>query len=112
MGRRACAQPGGCRGLTYPTIPYERPRLSHDESVAAARSFLETLRLRRTVREFSSDSVPDEVLELASGFLLEILERPKNEKAYLLVPVGYPADGCRVPQIAKKTLADVMVKRF
>src|SRR5262249_2636263 len=33
------------------------------------------------------------------GFLSEILKRPKNEKPYLLVPVGYPADGVTVPDI-------------
>lgn len=236
MGRRECAEPRRRgRVVTYPTIPYDRPRPSLDESVAAAKEFLETLRLRRTVREFSSDPVSDEVLELAiaaaasapsganlqpwkfvvvkdpeikhrirvaaekeeyenyngrmpeewlralaplqtdwhkefleiapalivvfkedygiapdgshvthyyvnesvgiacgfllaalnaaglatlthtpspMGFLREILERPKNEKAYLLVPVGYPAAGCRVPDIAKKPLAEVMIKRF
>ena len=31
------------------------------------------------------------------GFLRELLERPENERPYVLVPVGYPADGCDVP---------------
>ncbi|HUP59901.1 MAG TPA: nitroreductase family protein [Thermoanaerobaculia bacterium] len=219
---------------TYPTLPYERERLSREEMISAARAFLETLRKRRTVREFSSDPVPDEVISLAieaaasapsganqqpwtfvvvrdpavkreiriaaekeehenyngrmpdewlralaplqtdwhkefleiapvlivvfrqdygiddqgrhvthyyagesagiaSGFLLaalnaaglatlthtpspmgflrEILGRPKNEKPYLLIPVGYPAEGCRVPDIRKKPLREVMVER-
>lgn len=235
MGRRPRAESRGRCRLTYPTIPYDRPRLSRDDSVAAARAFLETLRLRRTVREFSGDPVPHEAIELAiaaaasapsganlqpwkfvvvtdpeikrririaaekeehenyhgrmpdewlralaplqtdwhkefleiapvlivvfkedyglaadgshvthyyvnesvgiacgfllaalnaaglatlthtpspMGFLREILDRPKNEKAYLLVPVGYPAEDCRVPDIAKKPLADVLVKGF
>ena len=43
------------------------------------------------------------------GFLRDILGRPKNEKAFLLIPVGYPAEGCRVPDIAKKELGEVMV---
>ena len=208
--------------------------MSRDEMIAAARAFLDTVRLRRTVREFSSDPVPDEAIELAieaaslapsganmqpwkfvvvrdpaikreiriaaekeehenyhgrmteewlralaplqtdwhkefleiapllivvfkedygidadgrhvthyyvnesvgiacgfllaalnaaglatlthtpspMGFLREILGRPKNEKAYLLVPVGYPAEGCRVPDIGKKALDDVMIVR-
>ena len=42
------------------------------------------------------------------SFLNEILKRPKNEKPYLLVPVGYPADGVKVPDIAKKHLEDIM----
>ncbi len=220
--------------MSFPTLPYTRERMSRDEMIAAARAFLETIRLRRTVREFSSDDVPQEVLELAieaaslapsganmqpwkfvvvrdpavkreiriaaekeehenyhgrmteewlralaplqtdwrkefleiapalivvfkedygidgdgrhvthyyvsesvgiacgfllaalnaaglatlthtpspMGFLRDILGRPKNEKAYLLIPVGYPAEGCRVPDIAKKALGEVMIVR-
>jgi iodotyrosine deiodinase len=220
--------------MSFPTIPYTRERMSRDEMIAAARAFLETVRLRRTVREFSSEDVPDEVLSLAieaaslapsganmqpwkfvvvrdaavkreiriaaekeehenyhgrmteewlrvlaplqtdwrkefleiapalivvfkedygidaegrhvthyyvnesvgiacgfllaalnaaglatlthtpspMGFLREILGRPKNEKAYLLIPAGYPAEGCRVPDIAKKPLDEVMIVR-
>ena len=43
------------------------------------------------------------------GFLREILGRPKNEKPYLLIPVGFPARGCRVPDIQKKGLNEVRV---
>ena len=218
--------------MAYPTIEYTRERLSREEMIAATRAFLETLRKRRTVREFSSDPVPDEVIDLAieaaasapsganqqpwkfvvvrdpsvkreiriaaekedyenyhgrmpdewlralaplqtdwhkefleiapvlivvfkedygidadgnhvthyyvnesvgiacgfllaalnaaglatlthtpspMGFLREILKRPKNEKAYLLVPAGYPAEGCRVPDIKKRELEEVRV---
>lgn len=45
------------------------------------------------------------------GFLAEILERPKNERPYLLIPVGYPADGATVPAIDKKPLSEVMIVR-
>jgi iodotyrosine deiodinase len=219
---------------TFPTIPYARERRSESEMIAAARSFLDTLLLRRTVREFSSDPIPDEVLDLAiaaansapsganmqpwsfvvvkdpavkreiriaaekeerenysgrmpeewlralaplqtdwhkefleiapalivvfkhdygiaedghrvthyyvnesvgiaaglllaalnaaglatlthtpspMGFLREILDRPKNEKPFLLIPLGYPADGCRVPDIRKKALDEVRFVR-
>lgn len=212
-------------------IPYRRERKSEEEMRAAARGFLETIRLRRTVRDFSPDPVPDDVIAtcieaaatapsganlqpwkfvvvkdpaikreiriaaekeeyenyhgrmpeewlralaplqtdwhkefleiapllivvfkedygiapdgshvthyyvsesvgIASGFLLaalnaaglatlthtpspmgflrEILGRPKNEKPFLLIPVGYPAEGCVVPDIRKKPLAEVM----
>jgi iodotyrosine deiodinase len=214
-------------------IPYDRARLSPDEMRAAARAFLDTIRLRRTVREFSPDPVPDDVismcveaaasapsganlqpwkfvvvrdaeikkrireaaekeeyenyhgrmpeewlrvlaplqtdwhkefLEIAPvlivvfkedygidasgahvthyyvnesvgiacgfllaalnaaglatlthtpspmGFLREILGRPKNEKPFLLIPAGYPAEGCLVPDIEKKPLAEVMLR--
>lgn len=45
------------------------------------------------------------------GFLRTILGRPVNEKPYLLVPVGYPAAGCRVPDIRKKSLDEVVIIR-
>jgi nitroreductase len=41
------------------------------------------------------------------GFLGRILERPNNERAFLLIPVGYPAADARVPDITKKGLEDV-----
>jgi nitroreductase len=43
------------------------------------------------------------------GFLAEILGRPKNEKPYLLIPVGYPAPGAEVPDIRKKGMEDVRI---
>jgi iodotyrosine deiodinase len=36
-------------------------------------------------------------------FLREILGRPSNERPFLLIPVGYPAEGVTVPDIARKT---------
>jgi iodotyrosine deiodinase len=38
------------------------------------------------------------------GFLNEIMERPPNERAFLLLVVGYPADDATVPDIARKSL--------
>ncbi len=43
------------------------------------------------------------------GFLNEICGRPDNEKALILLVVGYPADACQVPVIEKKSLGDVAV---
>ena len=45
------------------------------------------------------------------GFLEEILERPENERAYLLIPVGYPAEGCEVPDITRKPYEDFVDER-
>jgi nitroreductase len=42
------------------------------------------------------------------GFLSKILRRPANERPYLLIPVGYPAEGAKVPDIKKKSLQEVM----
>lgn len=44
------------------------------------------------------------------NFLAEILKRPINEKAFLLIPVGYPAEQAEVPNIRRKALKDVLIK--
>jgi iodotyrosine deiodinase len=43
------------------------------------------------------------------NFLKKILNRPDNERPFLLLPVGYPADEVFVPEITKKGLDDVAV---
>lgn len=45
------------------------------------------------------------------GFLADILERPKNEKPFLLIPVGYPAADAEVPTITKKSMDEVRIER-
>ncbi len=45
------------------------------------------------------------------GFLREILERPENERPYVLIPVGYPAADCEVPDLERKPLAEILVRR-
>lgn len=42
-------------------------------------------------------------------FLAEILGRPKNEKPFVLIPVGYPAAGAQVPDIERKPLEEIML---
>ena len=44
-------------------------------------------------------------------FLAELLERPANEKAMLVLPVGYPASDAEVPDIARKQLDEISVWR-
>jgi hypothetical protein len=39
-------------------------------------------------------------------FLNEILGRPKNERPFLLLVVGYPSDDARVPDIKRKQLEE------
>ena len=41
------------------------------------------------------------------GFLNTLLDRPSNERAFVLLVVGYPADGAQVPRITKKTLSQL-----
>jgi len=40
-------------------------------------------------------------------FLQKSLGRPKNEKAYLLLPVGYPSKDCKVPDLERKSLEEI-----
>ena len=41
------------------------------------------------------------------AFLNEILKRPLNEKPVLLIPVGYPSQDTKIPNLKKKTFAEV-----
>jgi nitroreductase len=43
------------------------------------------------------------------NFLQEILDRPENERPFLLIPVGYPAPDAKVPDIRRKTPEEVIV---
>jgi iodotyrosine deiodinase len=43
------------------------------------------------------------------NFLKKILNRPDNERPYLLLPVGYASDNCYVPDIQRKALNEVCV---
>lgn len=42
-------------------------------------------------------------------FLTKLLQRPANEKPFLLIPVGYPADEATVPDIQRKAKEEVLV---
>ncbi|MFE3664170.1 nitroreductase family protein [Streptomyces sp. NPDC059164] len=43
-------------------------------------------------------------------FLGEVLNRPENEKAFAVIPVGYPSDDCEVPDLVRKSLDQVLVE--
>lgn len=43
-------------------------------------------------------------------FLNDILGRPRNERPFVIIPVGYPANGCLVPDIRRKPLDEILVK--
>lgn len=44
------------------------------------------------------------------GFLRQILGRPSNERAYVVIPVGFPADDAMVPDLERKSLDEVLVR--
>lgn len=43
------------------------------------------------------------------NFLQQVLERPVNERPFLLLPVGYPAEDAQVPVIERKGLGEMSV---
>jgi len=44
------------------------------------------------------------------GFLTEILNRPENERPFLLIPVGYPAENVKVPDLKRKQFKEICVR--
>ena len=45
------------------------------------------------------------------NFLTRALDRPENERPFLLMPVGYPAELCQVPDLSRKTIDQVLLVR-
>ena len=45
------------------------------------------------------------------GFLREVLGRPENERPFLLLVTGYPADDARVPDIQRRSLDEIATFR-
>ena len=43
------------------------------------------------------------------NFLQKLLGRPENERPFLLIPVGYPAEGAQVPDLSRKSEQEVLV---
>lgn len=44
------------------------------------------------------------------AFLQKILRRPPNERAYMLIACGYPAEGCQVPDLKRKSLEEILTE--
>ena len=42
------------------------------------------------------------------GFLRDVLGRPANERPYVLVALGFPEKGCRVPDLERKPLEEIL----
>jgi nitroreductase len=43
-------------------------------------------------------------------FLSEILERPDNERPFMIIPVGYPVEDCHVPDIGRKPPEEYLIE--
>ena len=44
------------------------------------------------------------------GFLADVLKRPSNERAFLNIPIGFPAEGLEVPDLKRKSRDQVLVE--
>ena len=42
-------------------------------------------------------------------FLTKLLQRPENERPFVMFPIGFPLPGTLVPDLGRKALDDVMV---
>ena len=71
-----------------------------NESVGIASGFLLAALHRSGLATLTHTPAP-------MGFLEQILNRPKNEKAVLLIPVGYPTKTAEVPVITKKPFNEI-----
>jgi len=43
------------------------------------------------------------------NFLSQILKRPANERPFLLIPVGHPAENAQIPDLKRKDLDEIAV---
>ena len=85
---------------TEETSPEHRKNYYVNESVGIASGFLLTAIHNAGLVALTHTPSP-------MGFLSEILSRPVNEKPFLLIPVGYPADNTQVPVLKKKSFEEV-----
>ncbi|MFX1508017.1 MAG: nitroreductase family protein [Promethearchaeota archaeon] len=46
---------------------------------------------------------------ISMNFLRDLLGRPKNEKAFVIMHVGYPKENVRVPDIKRKSLSEILI---
>jgi nitroreductase len=89
--RAASRAPSGANQQPWRFVVVTDPRVKHQIRVAAEAE--------------ERENTPNPM-----GFLQRILDRPPNERPFLLIPAGYPAPGATVPDIAKKPLEDVLVR--
>ena len=62
---------------------------------------------KKKIREAAEEEEREFYNPSPMGFLNEILGRPSNERPFLLLVVGYPAEGAEVPMISKKPLKEI-----
>ncbi|MDT7666262.1 MAG: iodotyrosine deiodinase [Pseudonocardiales bacterium] len=94
-----------CFAEKYTTMPDGRRRKNYyvNESVGIACGFFIACLHRMGLSTLTHTPNP-------MGFLTEICGRPSGERPYILFPVGYPAGDAEVPDLCRKSLAEVLVQ--
>lgn len=74
--------------------------------------FLDTMRARRTVRDFSGIVHHAGLVSLTHTpspmrFLNDVLGRPEHERPFLILVTGFPDAQARVPDITKKGIDEI-----
>jgi nitroreductase len=95
----------GLRPAHDPIVPPERVRHYYvDESVGIAVGFLLAALHHAGLATLTHTPSP-------MNFLRTLLGRPENERAFVLIPVGFPAADAQVPTIERKPLDAVLIRR-
>ena len=88
----ASTAPSGAHQQPWTFVVIGDPGLKHQIRIAAE---------KEERRSYEGGRMP------AGGFLGTTLGRPRNEPPFVLMPVGYPADDCKVPDLQRKSLDEV-----
>ena len=92
-------------------VPFEFERLPEDESFQRSHSFLETMRSRRTIRQFSSEPVPFELIENAVA-TAGTGPSGANQQPWTFVVVSDPDVKLQMREAAEETERDFYERRI
>jgi len=85
----------------YRPVPYRPPRVSPDESLRRIEADLEVARTRRSVRQFSTDPVPREVIEDAIA-IAGTAPSGAHRQPWYFVAVSDPATKAAIREAAER----------
>jgi iodotyrosine deiodinase len=96
---------------THVPIPLEFDRLSPEESLSRSRAFLETMRTRRSVRQFSTEPVPYELIENAVS-AAGTAPSGANQQPWTFVVVSDQSTKEKIREAAENTERDFYERRI
>jgi iodotyrosine deiodinase len=86
--------------MPYRPLPYRAPRLSDEERRAASRAFLEVMARRRSIRSFSREPVPRELIDNAIR-AAALAPSGANQQPWTFVVVSDPDTKRRIREAAE-----------